>query len=121
VPESSILSPILYSVHINDIPQTSDVYLIFADDTYMYATDHKECYVLRKLQRSLNLIEAWCEHWNIKINEENTRAVYFSHLVRPPETRLTLNGRNILFPNLVKYLGPIFDKRITWRLHVEMM
>jgi hypothetical protein len=32
-----------------------------------------------------------------------------------------LNGRNIPFVNNVKYLGVIFDKRITWRLHIEMI
>jgi hypothetical protein len=36
------------------------------------------------------------------------------------EARLTLNGRNISFVNHVKYLGVIFDKRITWRLHKGM-
>jgi hypothetical protein len=55
-----------------------------------------------------------------KINEDKTQAIYFSHRRRPPETHLTLNGRNIPFVNHVKYLGVIFDKRITWRLHLEM-
>jgi hypothetical protein len=32
-----------------------------------------------------------------------------------------LNGRNIPFVNHVKYLGVIFDNRITWRLHLEMI
>jgi hypothetical protein len=31
-----------------------------------------------------------------------------------------INGRNIPFVNHVKYLGVISDKRITWRLHIEM-
>jgi hypothetical protein len=30
-----------------------------------------------------------------------------------------LNGQNIPFINSVKYLGVIFDKKITWRLHIE--
>jgi hypothetical protein len=47
------------------------------------------------------------------------RAIYFSHQRAPPEYLLTLNGRNIPFENSVKYLGVIFDKRITWRLHIE--
>jgi hypothetical protein len=38
----------------------------------------------------------------------------------PSEAHLTLNGRDIHFANHVKYLGVIFDKRITWRLHLEM-
>jgi hypothetical protein len=28
---------------------------------------------------------------------------------------------NIFFVNHVKYLGVIFEKRITWRLHIEMI
>jgi hypothetical protein len=56
---------------------------------------------------------------NIKINEEKTRAIYFSHQRRLPDSLLTLNGQNIPFVNNVKYLGVIFDKRMTWRLHIE--
>jgi hypothetical protein len=59
--------------------------------------------------------------WNIKINEDNTQAIHFSHQLRRPEAHLTLNGRNIPFLNHVKYLGVIFDKRITWRLHLEII
>jgi hypothetical protein len=40
--------------------------------------------------------------------------------VRPREAHPILNGRNIPFVSHVKYLGVIFDKRITWRLHIEM-
>jgi hypothetical protein len=32
-----------------------------------------------------------------------------------------VNGRNIPFVNSVKYLGVIFDKKVTWRLHIEMI
>jgi hypothetical protein len=62
---------------------------------------------------------AWCERWNIKINEDKTQAIYFSHHRRPPDFLLTLNGWNIPFINSVRYLGVIFDKRMTWRLHIE--
>ncbi|PNF20523.1 hypothetical protein B7P43_G05325 [Cryptotermes secundus] len=66
-------------------------------------------------------METWCERWNIKINEDKTRGVCFSRGRRPPESCLTLNGRNIPFVNSAKYLGVIFDKRVTWRLHIEMI
>jgi hypothetical protein len=36
-----------------------------------------------------------------------------------PEDDLQLNGRNISFVNNVKYLVVIFDRRMTWRLHIE--
>jgi hypothetical protein len=96
------------------VPQTPGVNLgLFADDTCLYATDRKEGYVLRKIQRGLNCMAEWCERWNIKVTEENTRAIYFTHRNRPPDSPLTLNGRNIPFVNSVKYLGVISDKRMT--------
>jgi hypothetical protein len=85
------------------------------------ATDRKECYALRNLQRGLIVIEAWCERWNIKINDDKTQAIYFFHRLRPPEADLTSNGRNISFVNNVKYLSVIFDKRIAWRVHTEVI
>jgi hypothetical protein len=113
VPQSSVLSPTLYNLYINDTPQTISVNLaLFADDTCLYVTERKEGYVLRKLQCGLKSMVAWCERWNIKINEGKTRAIYFAHRIRPPESLLTLNGRNIPFVNSVKYLGVIFDKKI---------
>jgi hypothetical protein len=63
----------------------------------------------------------WCERWNININENKTQGVCFSRSRRPPESHLTLNERNIPFVNNVKYLGVIFDKKGTWRLHTEMI
>jgi hypothetical protein len=38
----------------------------------------------------------------------------------PPLGHLTFNRQNILFVNHVNYLCVIFDKRITWRLHIGM-
>jgi hypothetical protein len=79
VPQGSVLAPTLYNLHINDTPLTTGVNLaLFADDTCLYATDRKEGYVLSKIQRVLDSMAAWCKRWNIKINEDKTRAIYFT-------------------------------------------
>jgi hypothetical protein len=62
---------------------------------------------------------AWCERWNIRINEDKTQAIYLTLQRAPLKPLLSLNGRNIPFVNNVKYLDVIFDKSITWRLHIE--
>jgi hypothetical protein len=122
VPQGSVLSTTLYSLHINATPQTPGAYLVFFDDdTCIYETDRKEGLFLRKLLRDLSAIETWREHWNIKVNEDKTQSIYFFLRLTPPEAHLTLNGRNILFVNHVKDLGVIFNKRIMWRLHIEMI
>jgi hypothetical protein len=69
----------------------------------------------------LNSMTAWCKQWYIKINEEKIRVIYFSHRIRSPKSLLRLNGHNISFVNSIKYLGVIFDKNITWKLHIEMV
>jgi hypothetical protein len=94
--------------------------LLLSDDTCIHATDRKEDFVLRKLQRGLSAIETWCERWYIKINEDKSQAIYFSHRLTAPETHLILNGRNIPFVSHVIYLGVIFNKKITCRVHIEI-
>jgi hypothetical protein len=95
---------------------------LFADDICLYATDRKVGFVVRKLQRGLSSMKTWCEPWNIKINEDKTRGNYFTRSRRQPESHhLTLNGRNISFVNNLKYLGVIFDKKVTWRLQTEII
>jgi hypothetical protein len=64
-------------------------------------------------------VGSWCQRWNIKINERKTQAIYFSRRRRMPENDLQLNGRKIPFVNSVKYLGVTYDRRLTWRLHIE--
>jgi hypothetical protein len=69
VSQSSVLSPTLYNFYINDTSQTICVNLaLFADETCLYATESKNGYILRKLQRGLKSMAAYCELWNIKIN-----------------------------------------------------
>jgi hypothetical protein len=98
----------------NDAPQSPSVHLaLFADDTYIYTTDRKEGCVLRKLQRGLTSVGSWCEHWNIRINEDKTQAIYFSRGNRPSETSPILKVRNIPFESIIKYIGVIFDRKIT--------
>jgi hypothetical protein len=59
VPQGSVLSPTLFNMCINDVPQTHGVHLaLFADDPCLNATDRKEGFGLRKLQRGLSSMEA---------------------------------------------------------------
>jgi hypothetical protein len=102
------------------MPQTHDVYVGPFADTCMYVTDCKDGYVLRKLQPGLTAIETWYERWNVKINEDKTQAIYFSHTIRPTDAHLTLSDWNIS-TNHVKFLGVLCNERITWRLQIEMI
>jgi hypothetical protein len=112
--QGSVLAPVLYSLYMNDAPEAPGVLLaLFADDTCIYATEKHEHRVLNKLQHGLTAVGSWCLCWNIKVNEGKTQAIYFSRRRRIPKDDLQLNGRNITFVNSAKYLGVIFDRRLT--------
>jgi len=48
----------------------------------MYTTDHKDS------------MESWCVRWNININEDKTKVMYFSRRLEPVEG--TLKGPDIV-------------------------
>jgi hypothetical protein len=89
IAQGCILTPIFYSLYINDDPAAHGTHLaMFADDTCIYATEKYERRVLGKLQRGLTVVNSWCEHWNIKINEGKSQAIYFSRSLRVPDDLL---------------------------------
>jgi hypothetical protein len=51
---------------------------------------------------------SWYECWNIKINEDKTQAIYFSHQHATVEVYLMLKGQQVPFISHVKYLSVIF-------------
>jgi hypothetical protein len=119
VPQGFVLARVLYSLYIHDSPPAAPgIHLaLIADDT-----EKHERRVFNKLHRGLTAVRSWCQRWYIKINEGKkgkTAAIYFSRRRRKPEDDLQLNGRNIPFVNSVKYLRVIFDRRMTWRVHIE--
>jgi retron-type reverse transcriptase len=75
VPQGSVLSPTLFNMYVNETPQAIGFHLaLFAADSYLYATERKEGYVLRKLHFGFNSVEEWAKRWTIKINEDKTQA-----------------------------------------------
>jgi hypothetical protein len=93
----------------------------FAEDTSLYAPEGKGSYVLRNILLGLNSLAVWFDPSNIESNEDETRASYFSHHMKPPECLLTFHARYIPFVNIIKDHGVIVNKKITCRPRIEMI
>ncbi|GBM53848.1 putative RNA-directed DNA polymerase from transposon BS [Araneus ventricosus] len=74
--EGSLISPTLFDIYVNDIPNTYSCHLaIFADDTVIL-TQHKNPYtVIKHLQHYVSQLQLWLVDWKIKVNPNiNVRA-----------------------------------------------
>jgi len=66
-------------------------------------------YIYYRTQRELCSQKA--ERWDMRVNEDKIRGIYFSRRHGPVEAHLTLKRwNNIPFVRDLKYLGVIFDK-----------
>ena len=60
VPQGAILSPLLFSVYINDIVESADAeFNLFADDTSVYITDRSPASLQLRLQGVLDKLACW--------------------------------------------------------------
>jgi len=86
-PQDFVLAPTLYTSYINDTPETP---AFFADDTCIYATDHKEGYVFRHMQCGLTPMQSWCERQNIKSTRIRLKPLF------PPSTKAGQEGSSYI-------------------------
>lgn len=80
VPQGLCLSPHLFTIYINDMPQhPRSKIALFADDTLLHATSNSNQKSADRLQAQIDEIEPWFFKWKIIINPSKTTSVMFTH------------------------------------------
>jgi hypothetical protein len=119
VPQGSVLSPLLFSLYVNDIARTQGVHLaLFADDTALFYTHKNRAHVAKKLQTAANTLGEWFRTWRIEVNPEKSAAVFFSRSCKPLPPDIKLFDRRIPWVKKVKYLGVTLDRYLSFAPHI---
>jgi hypothetical protein len=121
VPQGSILGPFLYTLYTADLPQSNTnktTLSTFADDTAIFTTDPDPTQTSANLQEHLLEIINWTRKWKLKINESKSPHISFA-LRQGQCPPVQINQTNIPQTETVKYLGIHFDRRLTWKDHVQ--
>ena len=125
VPQGSILSVTLFSLKINSLAKvlSQDVQgSLYVDDFLMSyrAKSTKTCE--RQLQGCLRKIEEWCTENGFKFSLAKTLCVHF-HNKRSilPEPNLILNGKKITVVKETKFLGVLFDQKLSFIPHLKAL
>ena len=116
VPQGTVLGPLLFLCHINDLPDcvTSRVRL-FADDCLLYRTiksnqDHLD------LQTDLASLEKWAEDWGMKFNASKC---YILSISRKSSFFYQLNNTILKEVQSNPYLGLNIANDLSWTIHIN--
>jgi len=76
--QGSVLGPPLFLIFINDLPQWSSMFLLFADDTKVY-WKIRENYDEILIQQDLDSLVSWTKEWCLKFNVDKCKVMRVAH------------------------------------------
>ncbi|GBN15929.1 putative RNA-directed DNA polymerase from transposon X-element [Araneus ventricosus] len=122
VPQDSVLSVTLFSLKINSIfkhLQPSIKSFLYVDDLYISCSGDNMAFIERQLQIAVNKLTQWSILNGFTFSTSKTSCVHFCRKRRlHPEPEIKLYGQVINVVSEVKFLGIIFDKKLTFLPHV---
>jgi hypothetical protein len=133
VKQGCSLSPLLFSIFINDIlddiksaklgveiPGVSETLsgLLYADDLALLLENPRD------IKRALRCIDKWCDTWQMRANATKCAIVCFGENFEEATSALQqqsffIGGNRVPITNSYKYLGCIFHSDLTWTSEVH--
>ena len=125
VPQGSNLSVTLFSIKINNIVKA----LNLGDDCSLYVDDFLICYrskhvhtIERQLQQCLNKIQKWALENGFKFSKNKIQCMHFCQLRDlHNDPVLKLDGVEIPVVDQYKFLGVIFDRKLSFIPHINYL
>ena len=124
VPQGAILSTTLFNVKINDIVKQVDPGVecsLYVDDfVIMYKSPTIDT-IQRKLQHTINRLEKWTLKNGLTISKNKTVAMHFCPDKKCTDLVLKLDNDHIQFVKEAKFLGLIWDTKLTFEPHIQYL
>ena len=118
VPQGSVLSATLFALAINSVTKfipPEILFTLFVDDLSMSFRASRMVVAERRLQLTIDKVVQWAEMRGFKFSITKTVVVHFCRIRGVhPDPDLYIHGQRIPCVNEVKFLGVIFDSRLTW-------
>ena len=121
VPQGSILSPVLFNMKINNIIKAVSNNAnasLFVDDFAIYIEGKHLQHLERTMQLCINKIQKWVSENGFKFSVSKTTCVHFHRQRIYAEPSLHLGGQALPVKGEVKFLGVIFDSRLSFKPHI---
>ena len=125
VPQGSILSVTLFILKINSIvnclPPSVRGSLYVDDFLICYRSKDMRC-LERQLQFCLNRIQKWADENGFRFSKSKSVCVHFCHKhILHPDPELKIYDSPIPMVEETKFLGLIFDRKLTFKPHIKSL
>ena len=125
VPQGSVLGPLLYLLHVREVPSVSKAgCALFADDTTLHRCGCVADWQLPCCPREgdLQRLSVWAEESKIMFNAAKSASMIIGGKSRgPPLQPICLNGVPVPLRSSQRHLGVILSDNLRWDAHVSRM
>ena len=119
VPQGAILSPLFFSLYINDIVKSAEAeFNLFADDTSLYVTAKSPAALQHRLQSVLNKVSSWFRAWAVSVNFKKSAVMIITGKRATPVVDVHLGDSIITQTSSHKHLGVVINSKLSWNDHV---
>ncbi len=122
LPQGSVLSPSLFNIYINDLPETQSCKFIYTDDICI-GTQHRTFDEVESiLNMDMDLMVDFLSRWRLVPSATKTvSSIFHLHNAQAKqELNIFLKGQWIEHDPNPKYLGVTLDRFLTYHDHLKM-
>ena len=123
VPQGSILDPLLFVLHVNDLPNAicHCSVLMYADDTVLFCSGRDASTIVKELNNEIIVLGTWLQDNRLFLNTVKTESMLIGTRAKVSKVinfNIMWNGILIKRVYQFKYLGVTFDEHLSWNMHV---
>lgn len=118
IPQGSVLGPILFTIFINDLPDSIQSFCkVFADDTKIYNTS-VNC---TTMQQDIYSLQEWSEKWNLYFNVDKCKVLHIGRNNPCLDYIMNVNDSTCKVKECKeeKDLGVTFDDNLSFDNHIN--
>jgi len=123
VPQGAVISPILFSIFINDIPlkneKNKSYSLLFADDLVTFFCYKKTNQMIKSIEKYLQIIEWWLRKWKLRMSATKCCYTVFTNGGRNERYNFKLFGDQIPYEKNPVFLGVKFDEGLNFGTNID--